>query len=94
MPDASTSTGVTKCSVCGVPLSMPIERCSFDGCPRMTTASDVYAYVEDPLKLMGVEPSMLIGPPMSEYEYKWENHAVYVRKAGDSDWVLFMYFPK
>jgi hypothetical protein len=30
---------------------------------------------------------------MNGYEYKWENHAVYVRKVGEIEWKLFMYFP-
>ena len=30
---------------------------------------------------------------MPGWEYKWENHAVYIRKSGEVEWKLFMYFP-
>jgi hypothetical protein len=36
--DVSETTEQPKCPVCGVPLSQEVKRCSFDGCPRMTTA--------------------------------------------------------
>jgi hypothetical protein len=32
------TTGQAKCRVCGVPLSQEIKLCSFDGCPRATSA--------------------------------------------------------
>lgn len=30
---------------------------------------------------------------MNGYEYKHESHAVYVRKEGETEWKLIMYFP-